>query len=504
MPDPRRAVDPASMPDPRPLSPAVARRFLAIRHFLAPARALPAAPESVLAVVDRLGSLQFDPLEVAGRNHDLVLHARVAGYRRPWTDHLLYERRLLFEAYNKGLSILPTRELPWHRLTWDRAGRAHESEVFLEHADHVEELLARIRRDGPISTADLDRSEAIAWYWGPTLKSRAVLEALAEAGILGIARRDGNRRYYDLVERLFPAGLLEERVPRARADAPPAPQPVPGPRAPGRDGPGRDLPRASCRARSSPTSPRGRRAAELLAELVARGELVRVAVEGIRGIRHVVTDELPLLAAGRARGRRGSAARGRAARRHVPRPARPAGLGPRPAALALRLRLHLGGLRAGGEAALGLLRPAAPLRRPDRRPDRAALRALQARRAHPRPLVGGGFDPLAADGFVPALAEALDAYRAFHGATRPRSPATGSRAASPGRSPRARLSRRRDSAYHRRPGPDAAAPRRTAPHHAGGDHGRDPHRRGHLERLARRGQRHASTTSRAAPSRACR
>ena len=201
------------MATPRPVPPAVARRFLVLRHFLAPPRSLPAAEESVLAVVDRFGSLQFDPLEVAGRNHDLILHARVAGYRRPWTDRLLYERRLLFEAYNKALSILPTRELPWHRLTWDRARRAHEGEFFQDHGDHVAELLDRIRRDGPISTADLDRSEAIDWYWGPTLKSRAVLEALAEAGILGIARRDGNRRFYDLAERLFPAGLLEERVP---------------------------------------------------------------------------------------------------------------------------------------------------------------------------------------------------------------------------------------------------------------------------------------------------
>ncbi|HEX7431422.1 MAG TPA: hypothetical protein VF293_04425, partial [Candidatus Limnocylindrales bacterium] len=58
------------------ISLATARRFLAIRHLLAPPRALPATPESVLAVVDRLGSLQFDPLEVAGRNHDLILQAR--------------------------------------------------------------------------------------------------------------------------------------------------------------------------------------------------------------------------------------------------------------------------------------------------------------------------------------------------------------------------------------------------------------------------------------------
>src|SRR5512133_2352438 len=98
----------------------VARRFMAIRHLLAPPRWLPAEPESVLRVVDRLGSLQFDPLEIAGRNHDLVLLARIGGYRREWTDHWLYEDRRLYETYNKGLSIVPTAELPWFRITWDR------------------------------------------------------------------------------------------------------------------------------------------------------------------------------------------------------------------------------------------------------------------------------------------------------------------------------------------------------------------------------------------------
>ncbi|HYN48397.1 MAG TPA: crosslink repair DNA glycosylase YcaQ family protein, partial [Candidatus Nanopelagicales bacterium] len=279
----------------RSLTAAVARRFLVIRHFLAPSRSLPVAEESVLAVVDRLGSLQFDPLEVAGRNHDLVLHARVPGYRRPWTDRLLYDRRLLFEAYNKGLSILPTRELPWHRLTWDRARRAHEGEILRDHGDHVAELLDRIRRDGPISTADLERSEVIDWYWGPTLKSRAVLEALAEAGILGIARREGNRRHYDLAERLFPAGLLAERVPereqllhrllsRYRAHG-----------LLGATGQAEIFYGFGAGEPLADGSPRPRRAA-LLAELVMRGELVPFTIEGIRGVHHVVTDELPLLA----------------------------------------------------------------------------------------------------------------------------------------------------------------------------------------------------------------
>lgn len=404
------------MPEPT-LSAAVARRFLVIRHLLAPARSLPVAEESVLAVVDRLGSLQFDPLEVAGRNHDLVLHARVAGYRRAWTDRLLYERRLLFEAYNKGLSILPTRELPWHRLTWDRARRAHEGDVFREHGDHVRELLDRIRRHGPISTADLDRSEAIAWYWGPTLKSRAVLEALAEAGILGIARREGNRRFYDLAERLFPAGLLDERVPereqmlhrllsRYRAHG------LLG--VTGQSeiflgfGPGEPL---------ADGSPRPRRA-DLLAELVERGELLPVSIDGVRGVHHVVTDELPLLAQ----------AEREIAAGHPPggEPPSVTFLAPLdPFAWDRNLLRSLFGFdyiwevyvpaarRRWGYYVLPLLYGDRLVGRLEPRIDRPA-RAVRILRFWWEP----GFDPLTAEGFVAALADALEAYRAFHGASR--------------------------------------------------------------------------------------
>ena len=126
----------------RQISLPVARRFLAIRHLLAPPRALPATPESVMAVVDRLGSLQFDPLEVAGRNHDLVLAARIGGYRRELTDELLYDRRLLFEAYNKSLNLLPTRELPYYRISWTTLGAGRASGLLAEQAVLAEKLLA--------------------------------------------------------------------------------------------------------------------------------------------------------------------------------------------------------------------------------------------------------------------------------------------------------------------------------------------------------------------------
>ena len=65
----------------RSVSAPSARRFLVTRHLLAPPRSLPPEPASVMRVMDRLGSLQFDPIDAAGRNHDLTL--AVADRRLP-------------------------------------------------------------------------------------------------------------------------------------------------------------------------------------------------------------------------------------------------------------------------------------------------------------------------------------------------------------------------------------------------------------------------------------
>jgi uncharacterized protein YcaQ len=97
-----------------------ARRFLVARHLLSPARSLEGSPDAVLEIFRKFGSIQFDPLAVAGRNHDLVLHARVADYEPGWCDQL-YKRRKIFEAYNKGLSLVPVSEFR-HRAEPSAAG----------------------------------------------------------------------------------------------------------------------------------------------------------------------------------------------------------------------------------------------------------------------------------------------------------------------------------------------------------------------------------------------
>src|SRR6266513_2866649 len=114
---------------------------------------------------------------------------------------------------------------------------------------------------------------------------RAVLEAYTVTGVIGLARRDGNLRYYDLLERLLPAELLAQKVPereqlrhkllsRYRAHG-----------LLGAGGAGGTFARIA--------DPHDRK--DLHKELVELRALVPVEVEGMRGKRFVLAEELALL-----------------------------------------------------------------------------------------------------------------------------------------------------------------------------------------------------------------
>ena len=284
--------------EPTVVSAAGARRFLVRRHMLAPARAQTAGLDGVRAVFDRLGSIQFDPLAVAGRNHDLVLHARVRDYEAEWTNELLYGSRELFETYNKMLSILPSSELPWHRHTWARFERIHKDDAFVRHREAMEHVLERIRAEGPLTSLDFERRGKVSWYWGPTTEVRASLEALWEAGVVSLDRREGNRRYFDLTERVFPAELLgDERPEREQLRH----KMLSRYRAHGLLGAGGESalwyglgPASRLRPKDPPGTPTR---TELREELLAEGALQPVEVEGLRGPRFVLDEEAEQLRA---------------------------------------------------------------------------------------------------------------------------------------------------------------------------------------------------------------
>ncbi len=98
---------------------------------------------------------------------------------------------------------------------------------------------------------------------------RAVLEAYAVSGVIGLARRDGNRRFYDLLERLLPPELLAQEVPLREQLSHKLLSRLPRPRPPRRGGAGDIFDRH--RPAPDPRSPGDPGRNALREELVERG-----------------------------------------------------------------------------------------------------------------------------------------------------------------------------------------------------------------------------------------
>ena len=165
--------------------------------------------------VRQVGCIQFDPVDVCGRNAELTLQSRVKGITRKTLSDLLYRDRLLVDYSDKELSIWPSEDWPYF------AGYREKS---IEHGKQFpgipeleEKAVAYIRKHGPVSSDTLPIEGTIFWHssmhWSghwdkDSLAARSVLEQLYTDGVLLIHHKTGSRKYYDLADKYLPAELL--------------------------------------------------------------------------------------------------------------------------------------------------------------------------------------------------------------------------------------------------------------------------------------------------------
>lgn len=164
-------------------------------------------------VVERLGTVQVDPLAPMGRSHDLVLQARVDGYRVDDWHAPTYDDRRWLDGWDKQACLTLAEDWPARRLFFERF--AERWRPFLdEHADAVRATLAGLEEGGPRTTLGFDdagRDDLRGSWYGPRLVKH-VLRALWDTGRVVTVGRDRGRHVYDVAERGLP-----ERARRAPA-----------------------------------------------------------------------------------------------------------------------------------------------------------------------------------------------------------------------------------------------------------------------------------------------
>ncbi len=179
-----------------------ARRLLAHYHF---------QPTDMAGVFTRLGTVQYDPLNPVGRNPDLVLQARVPGYRVDDWQSLAYEQRLIYDTWDKQACLVPMSDWPQRALIRERYQPYHDREILLSETAVAEAMLAALDARGPLSSLEFEQKPAPAdidptyrsWY-GATM-ARRVMRSLWANGSLVTHHRKHGRHYYDRAARVIPA-----------------------------------------------------------------------------------------------------------------------------------------------------------------------------------------------------------------------------------------------------------------------------------------------------------
>jgi uncharacterized protein YcaQ len=139
-----------------------ARRFMLLKHGLLGEHRF-TGKQGVMDFVRQAGCLQFDPVDVCGKNADIALQSRVKGFKKSMLDELLYKDRLLFDYFDKNLCIMLTEDWKY----FDRAREAsRRRERPTEKISAVADDVKRIAHErGAVCSRDLGMTEKVDWYW---------------------------------------------------------------------------------------------------------------------------------------------------------------------------------------------------------------------------------------------------------------------------------------------------------------------------------------------------
>lgn len=194
------------MTDVRRLSADAARRIaLAAQGFARPRPSGRVDRRHLRQVIERIGLIQIDSVNVLVRSQELPLWSRLGAHPRSLLPAAVADGEL-FETWDHEASIVPSADLPLLRWRMAHAGSGDGWRGIGKRTDLLDSVRRQVRERGPLAVGDLDgrvRNPGTWWDWDD---SKVAIEHLFAVGELGARRRPNDfARLYDLLERVVPA-----------------------------------------------------------------------------------------------------------------------------------------------------------------------------------------------------------------------------------------------------------------------------------------------------------
>lgn len=180
-------------------------------------------PKRLRQLVQRLGTVQLDAVNVVERTHFIVPFSRLGPYDQRGLLSLSGPGGAVFEYWGHAASLLPVEMYPLFRWRMEARGRGYPaSSVWRarmeawqkEHAGYLEAVRAEVRDRGPLAASQLsDPRRRTGEWWNRRSFGRLALEWLFGGGELAAWRAANFERVYDLPERVIPPDVLAVPTP---------------------------------------------------------------------------------------------------------------------------------------------------------------------------------------------------------------------------------------------------------------------------------------------------
>lgn len=183
-----------------------ARHMLCRYHNLDGAESL-SGEIGVEKIMQRIHSVQYDPLNVVARNADLVLQARVKEYKESFLYNLLYREHKLVDGFDKEMCIYDSKDFA--RFQYVRSEHKKHIIFALQHRNQMgalgilDDVREFVEKHGKTGTKDISIGEVRESRWGHKKLSSAALDYLFNSGELCVVDKRGTQKYFDLTERVL-------------------------------------------------------------------------------------------------------------------------------------------------------------------------------------------------------------------------------------------------------------------------------------------------------------